>query len=426
MIRRVLNKLNMSRPKIIVIAGTTGVGKSQLSVQIASHVSGEIINSDSMQVYKDLPIITNKHPIADRNGIPHHLMNHVAWNDEYYLHRFEKECLSAIEDIHSRGKVPIIVGGTHYYLQILLNKRIEEKHRVVTPEEQALLDEGDPEKVYAMLQRLDPAIASKYHPNDTRRVHRMLEIYYTTGKKPSNAFAEQQNTLKFDTLFFWIYSTPEKLDSRLDKRVDDMMESGALDEIRSLYKKYKSDNFTPEQCENGIWQVIGFKEFLPWLEYESGASFESSVDKMKIRTRQYAKRQVKWIRKMLLPDVKDHLYMLDATNLEQWDQNVSEKAISITDSFLDSLEIQEKHAPPALESLLTNSTLGDNSPKLENDWSRYVCEACRDKENKPLIAIGAKNWKTHLNSRRHRTNLSRAKKLENHEMWKKRKTESVE
>ncbi|CEP60184.1 tRNA dimethylallyltransferase LALA0_S01e04918g [Lachancea lanzarotensis] len=419
MLRRLVAKLTMARPKVIVIAGTTGVGKSQLSVEIAAHVSGEVINSDSMQVYKDLPIITNKHPVAERNGIPHHVMNHVDWSEEYYLHRFEQECLESIDDIHSRGKVPIIVGGTHYYLQILLNKRIEQKHRVPTKEEQQLLDDGEPEKIYNMLQQLDPVIASKYHPNDSRRVHRMLEIYYTTGQKPSEAFAEQQNTLKFDTLFLWIYSTPEELDSRLDKRVDQMMNNGALKEIQLLFEKYQAGNFSPEQCENGIWQVIGFKEFLPWLEDSSAASFESSVERMKIRTRQYAKKQVKWIRKMLLPDVKDHLYMLDATNLDQWRNNVLERAVSITDSFLSSSSITEEHAPSSLLSLLSKDNLGENSPKLENDWTRYTCNACRDKDNKPLVAIGFKSWEIHLKSRRHRTNLSRDKKMANHEAWRK-------
>ncbi|SCU79640.1 LAFA_0B04544g1_1 [Lachancea sp. 'fantastica'] len=421
MLRRIAAKLSMSRPKVIVIAGTTGVGKSQLSVELATHFSGEVINSDSMQVYRHIPIITNKHPIAERNGIPHHVMNHVDWSEEYYLHRFEQECLKSIDDIHSRGKVPIIVGGTHYYLQILLNKRIEQKHRVPTQEEQQLLDHGEPEIIYSTLQQLDPVIANKYHPNDSRRIRRMLEIYYTTGQKPSETFAHQQNTLKFDTLFLWIYSAPEELDNRLDRRVDQMMDNGALKEIQLLYEKYQAEGRSPEQCENGIWQVIGFKEFLPWLENPQPGLFESSVEKMKVRTRQYAKKQVKWIRKMLLPDVKDHLYMLDATNLDQWKINVMERAVSITNSFLSSSSIPQEHAPSSVISLLSKDNLGDNSPKLENDWRRFTCDSCRDRDNKALVAIGAKSWEIHLKSRRHRTNLSRAKKLANHEVWKKRK-----
>ncbi|SCV05866.1 LANO_0H16908g1_1 [Lachancea nothofagi CBS 11611] len=424
MIRWLANKIYMPKPKVIVIAGTTGVGKSQLSIQLASHVSGEVINSDSMQVYRDIPIITNKHPIEERCGIPHHVMNHVTWDEEYYLHRFEKECLGAIEDIHSRGKVPIIVGGTHYYLQILLSKRAMQKHRKPTAEEQAILESEGNDQVYAALQEMDPVIAAKYHPNDTRRVRRMLEIYFTTGQRPSEAFAVQKNSLKFDTLFYWIYSAPETLDLRLDTRVDDMMKNGALEEIQQLYDYYKVHSFTHEQCENGVWQVIGFKEFLPWLENIPGASFDLSIERMKVRTRQYAKKQVKWIKKMLLPDVKENLYALDATNLELWDRNVLDRAISIADDFVSSQKVKEEHAPPELKCLLNSTSIGDNSPKTENDWSRYTCQACRDKDDKPLLAIGEKNWQIHLKSRRHRLNLGRAKKQENHEIWKKRKLDT--
>ena len=189
--------LNMSK-KVIVIAGTTGVGKSQLSIQLAQKFNGEVINSDSMQVYKDIPIITNKHPLQEREGIPHHVMNHVDWSEEYYSHRFETECMNAIEDIHRRGKIPIVVGGTHYYLQTLFNKRVDTKssERKLTRKQLDILESTDPDVVYNTLVKCDPDIATKYHPNDYRRVQRMLEIYYKTGKKPSETFNEQKNNFE--------------------------------------------------------------------------------------------------------------------------------------------------------------------------------------------------------------------------------------
>ncbi|CAR22811.1 tRNA dimethylallyltransferase [Lachancea thermotolerans CBS 6340] len=428
MLRWISQKLAMSavpRPKVIVIAGTTGVGKSQLSIQLASRVSGEVINSDSMQVYKDIPIITNKHPIEERENVAHHVMNHVSWDEEYFLHRFEKECLNAIKDIHSRGKIPIIVGGTHYYLQILLEKRIEKKTRALLPEEQAILDSNEPHQLYSMLKEVDPDIASKYHPNDIRRVRRMLEIYFTTGQKPSQAFSEQKQSLVFDTLFLWVYSSPEVLEGRLDKRVDAMMESGALNEIRQLHEYYNSCNYSVDKCENGVWQVIGFKEFLPWLENADGSSFCDSVDRMKVRTRQYAKKQVKWIKKMLLPDVKSHLYALDATDLNHWDENVSQRAFSIADSFISNRIIEEPFVPPSLEDVVKNNDTESNSPKTAGDWSRQQCDICRDKDDNPLVAIGEKSWNIHLKSRRHRSNLSRIKKRENLELWKKKKAKEI-
>lgn len=161
----------------------------------------------------------------------------------------------------------------------------------------------------------------------------MLEIYYKTGKKPSETFNEQKITLKFDTLFLWLYSKPEPLFQRLDDRVDDMLERGALQEIKQLYEYYSQNKFTPEQCENGVWQVIGFKEFLPWLTGKTDdntVKLEDCIERMKTRTRQYAKRQVKWIKKMLIPDIKGDIYLLDATDLSQWDTNASQRAIAIS------------------------------------------------------------------------------------------------
>ncbi len=414
----------MPRPKVIVIAGTTGVGKSDLSIQIATKYNGEVINSDSMQMYKGIPVITNKHPIEERNGVKHHLMNHVSWDEEYYIHRFEQECTEAIQDIHSRGKMPIIVGGTHYYLQTLFNKRVNERIRNPNAEETKILDSNDAKLVYDTLKSVDPTIASKFHINDIRRVKRMLEIYYTTGEKPSEAFEKQDTSLKYDTLFFWIYSKPEILDKRLDLRVDKMMDLGALEEIKELYAYYKEHKFTAEKCENGVWQVIGFKEFLPWLNNPENCDFNACVEKMKIRTRQYAKRQVKWIKKMLMPDIDGKIYILDATDLEQWNVNVSQRASSIIEDFTQGRSTKLPYAPEMLSSLLIHDS--QNSPKLNADWKQYTCDICKDKDNKNLIAIGTKNWEIHLKSRRHKANINKQHKKLNFEKWQKRKIEEVD
>ncbi|SCW01728.1 LAFE_0E05952g1_1 [Lachancea fermentati] len=420
MLRSVFTSILMSKPKVIVIAGTTGVGKSQLSIQLAKHVNGEIINSDSMQVYKNIPIITNKHPLEEREGIPHHVMNHVNWTEEYYLHRFEKECLASINEIHQKGKIPIIVGGTHYYLQMLFDKRIANKNREPTEEENKILNSDDPDLIYDTLAKHDPTIAGKFHPNDTRRVRRMLEIIYTTGENPSKAYAEQKPALKFDTLFFWIYSSPEQLDRRLDDRVDNMLKSGGMEEIQQLYHYYRTHNFTSEQCENGVWQVIGFKEFLPWLESDANSSLEQSVERMKVRTRQYAKKQVKWIKKMLIPDINGNIYLLNATDLTQWTENVFTRAISIVDAFIKDEPIEEIHAEPELSSLLIFNPHSQNLKDSES-WKHFTCSICRDQNDKCLIAIGESNWQIHLKSRRHKSNIGRLRKKENFDKWQKKR-----
>ncbi|QLQ79535.1 hypothetical protein HG537_0C01820 [Torulaspora globosa] len=412
-----------SRGKVIVVAGTTGVGKSQLSIQLAERFNGEVINSDSMQVYKGIPVITNKHPVQERNGIEHHVMNHVDWSEEYFLHRFERECDQAISDIHSRGKVAVIVGGTHYYLQCLFNKRIDDVSREVSESERRILDSEDPQLLYDTLKECDPRIACKYHPNDARRIRRMLEIFYKTGKKPSDAYAEQQVGLRYDTLFFWLYSDPEPLNKRLDDRVDKMLDEGAMSEINELYDYYKSKNYDVAQCENGVWQVIGFKEFLPWLEKQPNITFEDCVDRMKIRTRQYAKKQVKWIKKMLIPDINGDIYLLDASDLSNWDVNVAERSKSITENFISGEPVSQKRAPDGLAALLDHKS---ESRTSMNDTQQFTCDKCFDRNGKPLVAVGQDNWEIHIRSRRHRSNLTRGTRKAAYEKWKQTREKPVQ
>lgn len=404
-----------SRNKVIVVAGTTGVGKSQLSIQLAEKFNGEVINSDSMQVYRGIPIITNKHPLEERNGVAHHVMNHVDWSEEYFLHRFEKECDQAIADIHSRGKVAIVVGGTHYYLQCLFNKRVESGSRELTEQESRILESEDPQLLHDTLKQCDPRIASKFHPNDARRIKRMLEIFYRTGKRPSDAYAEQEVGLRYNTLFFWLYSDPEPLNKRLDDRVDKMLDIGGMDEINQLYQYYKSKNFDPDQCENGVWQVIGFKEFLPWLENQSSVSVEDCVDRMKIRTRQYAKKQVKWIKKMLIPDINGDIYLLDATDLSKWDTNVAQISEGIAKDFVNDTAISHERAPAPLAALLDYKS---SAKTAVDDTIQFTCDVCFDKHGKKLIAVGERSWEIHTRSRRHRSNMTRGSRKAAYEKWK--------
>lgn len=428
---KISTMIQQQKKKIIVIVGTTGVGKSDLSIEIAKRFNGECINADSMQVYKDAPIITNKHPVPERMGIPHHVMNHVPWNEEYFIHKFENECIDTIDDIHNRGKLPIIVGGTHYYLQVLFDKITSsiEKNSTTSPindEQQfnqlcqthpVLVGEENKQARYDLLTQLDPEIAQKYHPNDDRRVLRMLEIFYTSNIKPSDIFKQQKLSLKYDTLFLWLYSEPDALNQRLDTRVDKMLDIGGMDEIKQLYKYFNDHHLTPQQCENGIWQVIGYKEFLPWLQDPQHNTLEDGIERMKIRTRQYAKRQVKWIKKMLIPDINgEGIYLLNATDLTQWQQLVCNRAIDISKEFLENNQITYDQAPTELTQLI--STEETVARKKDLDWKHYECEICRDSDNKKLVAIGEKDWQIHLKGRRHKSNSSRGSKKAQYEKWK--------
>lgn len=398
-----------------------------------------------MQVYKGVPVITNKHPIEEREGVVHHVMDHVNWDEDYFIHRYTEEATRAIDEIHSRGKVPIIIGGTNYYLQSLLfrNKTIgeqEEKHNLTTPteEQQALLD-GPPEPIFEELMKLDPVISGKFHPQDKRKLRRALEIYYTTGKRPSDMYRDQKlneledSSLKYKSLLFWVYCDPETLIDRLDVRVDQMMETGALPEIEEMNKFYKAQA-TPPDLTKGLWQVIGFKEFLPWLgsEKQDEKLYAEGVERMKIRTRQYAKYQVKWIKKLLGVELNKEarfnfkyggkLYLLDSTDLAEWNANVHERGVSVAKQFLENgpLGVTESQAPDHLAEITPSTEFyktfkSNKNLDSVNNWKHYECPLCKDSSGKPLVAVGEDNWNIHVKSRRHRRQVHRELRQKTHE-----------
>ncbi|OBA28103.1 tRNA isopentenyltransferase [Hanseniaspora valbyensis NRRL Y-1626] len=427
--------MNKTKQKIIVILGSTATGKSDISIQLATKFNGEIINSDSMQIYKDVDIVSNKHPMEERNGIPHHLMDFLPLTESYNLKLFEKQCNEKINEIHSRSKLPIVVGGTHYYLQALFNKCINEtiSKENWTSEQKLFIKENEfnPSKLYEELNKIDPLMANKWHPNDNKRVLRMIEIYYSTGNKPSDIYLSQDLSLRYDTLFFWVYSDAEILNQRLDSRVDKMFDNGATEEVQFLYKKfkeYKIDEDLEENMKSGIWQVIGFREFLPWLE--SGCTdkklFEEGKTIMKTKTRQYAKKQIKWIKNTLIPDIKgENMFILDASDLKEWSDNVEDRAACIAKNFLEGNDITKfNKSPERLSNLLDFSALKNlenvsNPIELKLNQDKFVCENCKDKNGKNLIIVGEDTYKLHLSGRKHKQGLHYMTKRMKFENWKK-------
>ena len=395
---------------------------TKLAVSLAERFNGEIINGDALQMYEGLPITTNKISIEERKGIPHHLLGCVKLGDDpWTVLQFCTRANSIIEEIRSRGKLPVVVGGTHYYLQALLfpkslvgddvptqhidEEEEERKWPILAAESETMLDE---------LKKVDPEMAQGWHPRDRRKIRRSLQIWLQTGRKASEVYREQKSvspklnsdlnrhagdleeaeSLQHqDPLVFWTYSSPLTLNQRLDKRVDSMMSNGLLDEVRSMHH-YLQDHTVDDN--RGIWIAIGCKEMLPYIANPdpTGKEKDEGIERTKIATRQYAKRQNRWIRLKLLHAAQQaglgrKVFLLHSTDVEHFSTNVEETADNITSSFL---------AGTALPSPSTLSDAAKEMMLLASKETRNAqhCEAC----DKTLMSEA--EWLGHLTSKGHK------------------------
>ena len=276
--------------KVLVICGATASGKTALSLACAKAFNGEIISADSLLVYDKLNIGTAKPSLEERAGIPHYMIDVVSPQENFSVSDYEKMALPIVEKLLAEGKMPIICGGTGFYINSLLYK--SQFGNVGADEEirqsyENLAKERGKEYVYEILNQKDPESAQKLHYNDLKRVIRALEIYDTTGKPKS---AQQDAPIpRFDFLSVSIEYPREALYERIDKRVDMMFESGLLEEVQGLL----ADGITEDmQCMQGI----GYKEVAEGLRI--GATVEEIKDLIKKNTRHYAKRQQTFFKRM--------------------------------------------------------------------------------------------------------------------------------
>lgn len=272
--------------KVIVILGPTASGKTGLGIQLAKHLNGEIISGDSMQVYRGMDIGTAKPDMAEREGIPHHLIDILEISEKFSVASFCAFATEAVEDICSRGKTPIIVGGTGMYIETLVSGRLyetetaDEEKRL---EYQRFAEENGALALHAKLAELDPVSAEKIHPNNVKRVIRAIEMAVTGENTKSILEKTSVANKPFDSLMLYLNPPDrETMYSRINKRVDVMMEMGLLDEVIRLDKAGLRNTPTASQA-------IGYKEFFPYIDGE--ASLEECVEKLKQHTRNYAKRQ---------------------------------------------------------------------------------------------------------------------------------------
>ena len=264
---------------ILVIAGATGTGKSELAIELAKKVDGEIINADAFQVYQELSIATAKPTLSMRKVVPHHLFDFVPLNEDYDVERYQKELRNALNEVLSRGKTPIIAGGSGLYLRAsLFDYSFSEKPREI---DESKYEAFSNEELHAKLEAIDPEEAMKIHPNNRRRVLRAIEIYEQEGKKKSEFISMQEHHPIFDCRFFGLKPDRESLYEKVEKRVDRMFEEGLVEETLPLIEKYGRSPHA--------FQAIGVKELFPYLDGE--ISLQEAKDLIKKNTRHYIKRQ---------------------------------------------------------------------------------------------------------------------------------------
>ena len=266
-------------------------GKSNLGIELAKSLNGEIISADSMQIYKDMNIGTAKVMPEEMQGIEHYMLDFVSPDERYNVSEFKNKAEEAIKRVLSKGKVPIIVGGTGLYIDSLIygiefqQEEFDEDYRNSLNE---IADKGGLDELYNEAKKIDPKAMEKISPNDKKRIIRVLEIYHKTGKtKTEQEIESRKNEPQYDYYVFAINMDRQMLYDRINKRVDKMIEAGLIDEVKSILEKYKK---LPTAM-----QGLGYKEVVEYLEGQ--ASKEEMIEKIKQETRHYAKRQLTWFRK---------------------------------------------------------------------------------------------------------------------------------
>jgi tRNA dimethylallyltransferase len=277
------------KPKVFFIVGPTAVGKTDVSIKVAQKIKAEIISCDSMQVYREISIASNKPKASDLKIVPHHLINIISVKDEFDVSLFNQLALKALEDILRKNKVPVIVGGSGMYMQVLLDGIFEgaSKDTQLREDLTAQANKKGLDSLYTKLESLDPEAAKNIHPNNLQRVIRALEVCLTQGK-PFSVLKQKRKGIwgKYDIKIFALNRAREELYALINKRVDDMFKAGLVEEIKSILKLDLSP--TAER-------IIGVREIKDYLEGK--ASLEDAKEKIKINTRHYAKRQFTWFRK---------------------------------------------------------------------------------------------------------------------------------
>ncbi len=300
-----------SKKPMIVLTGPTAVGKTETSLCLAKQIGGEIISADSMQVYRHMDIGTAKIRESEREGIPHYLIDEFEPDEQFNVMIFKEKANKYIKDIYSRGKIPILAGGTGFYIQAVLYDIAFTKDQGQDNYRQYLrriADSDGPTSLHNMLKQIDPKSASDIHPNNIKRVIRALEYYHFTGERFSEHNAtERQKMSPYRFLYAVLNMDRDKLYQRIDSRVDAMIEEGLIEEVESLLQR----GYTRDLVS---MQGLGYKEIAAALDGE--CSMDEAIYRVKRDTRHFAKRQLTWFRRerdVVMIDKDDYENVYDLT-----------------------------------------------------------------------------------------------------------------
>jgi len=297
-----------NKPNVIVIVGPTASGKTSLGIKIAKELNGEIISADSMQIYKGLDVGTAKATKEEQNEIRHHLIDICDINNGFSVADYKKICYEKIDEIITLGKTPVIVGGTGLYVNAVVNnmnfddyvEKDDMADNSIRCELENTLAEKGKEYIYNILLKLDPIAAKKIHMNNTKRIIRAIELAKTGNYKASIDSRNDlwnRNESKYNFITIYIDMPREVLYERINTRVNEMADSGVLEEAKMLKDMNLCD-------KNTAVQAIGYKEFFDYLDGKE--SLEEALDKLKQSTRRYAKRQITWFKKLNCDIIYDY------------------------------------------------------------------------------------------------------------------------
>nr|KAF6380738.1 tRNA isopentenyltransferase 1 [Myotis myotis] len=431
---------------LVVILGATGTGKSTLALQLGQRLGGEVVSADSMQVYEGLDIITNKVSTQEQRLCQHHMISFVdPLVTNYTVVDFRNKATAVIslgktatrldgwqgspsqersflssDNIFARHKIPIVVGGTNYYIESLLWKvLISAKPQEMGTEKEfdrkVELEKEDGHVLHKRLSQVDPEMAAKLHPHDKRKVARSLQVFEETGISHSEFLHRQHaeegggplgGPLKYpNSCILWLHADQSVLDERLDKRVDDMLAAGLLDELRDFHRRYNQKKIeeNSQDYQHGIFQSIGFKEFHEYLITEGKCTPETSnqllkkgIEALKQVTKRYARKQNRWVKNRFLsrpgPGVPP-IYGLEVSDTLKWEESVLEPALEIVQSF-----IQGRKPDAAPVKMPYSNT--------ENKRSSHMCDLCG------RIIIGDREWAAHMKSKSHLHQMKKRRRLD--------------